>query len=82
MAVVIRLARGGCRNTPKYRITVADSRFFRDHRFLEVIGYYNPAPKGQAKGVEINQERLNYWISKGAVPSDRVLNVLKETKKV
>lgn len=77
MPVVIRLARTGTKHKPKYRITVADSRAYVTGKFLEVIGSYNPVPRGQEKKVELDQERLQDWIKKGAQPSDRVKHVMK-----
>lgn len=76
MPVVIRLARFGSIHKPKYRITVADSRFAAKKRFLEVIGHFNPAPKGQEKGLVVNLERAKEWIHLGAQPSDRVKKLL------
>lgn len=77
MAVVIRLARTGAKHDPKYRVTVADSRRYVTGKFLEVIGYYNPLARGNDKKVEINLEKLNEWIKKGAQPTDRVKHVIK-----
>lgn len=72
--VVIRLKRAGKRNAPFYHIVVADSRFPRDGRFLEKIGYYNPLKKTDQKAEKftINIERYNYWVSVGAQPSETV----------
>lgn len=81
MSVVIRLSRGGCRNHPQYRVAVADSRQFRDGKFLEILGYYNPSPSGQAKELELNQERMQYWVNNGAQVSDRVRNLVKASSK-
>jgi small subunit ribosomal protein S16 len=77
MAVVIRLARTGAKHDPKYRVTVADSRRYVTGKFLEVIGYYNPLARGNDKKVELNLEKLNEWIKKGALPTDRVKHVIK-----
>ncbi|MDR0303611.1 MAG: 30S ribosomal protein S16 [Chitinispirillales bacterium] len=73
--VSIRLARGGKKKKPFYRIVAADSRAPRDGRFLEVLGYYNPvvAPKD----LKINLERVDYWISVGAKMSQTVENLRK-----
>lgn len=81
MAVVIRLSRGGCRNHPQYRVAVADSRKFRDGKFLEILGYYNPSPSGQAKEFVVDKDRVNYWIGNGAQVSDRVKSLLRESSK-
>ncbi len=75
--VVIRLARMGTKHTPKYRITVADSRRYVTSKYLEVLGYYIPTPKGQDKKVVVNMEKYNSWVSKGAQPTDRVKHVVK-----
>lgn len=77
MAVVIRLARTGSKHEPRYRITVADSRRYVTSKFLDILGHYNPLARGQEKKVELNQEKLNEWISKGALPTDRVKHVIK-----
>jgi len=68
--VRIRLARGGAKKKPYYRIVVADQRCKRDGRYLERIGFYNPMVKENR--VEIDAERLKHWLSVGAQPSDRV----------
>lgn len=77
MSVVIRLARFGTKHAPKYRITVADSRRYVNSKCLEVLGTYNPTPKGQDKKVVLDVEKANEWIKKGAQPSDRVKHVMK-----
>lgn len=75
--VVIRLARMGTKHAPKYRITVADSRRYVTSKYLEVLGYYIPTPRGQDKKVVVNMEKYNTWVSKGAQPTDRVKHVVK-----
>uniref|UniRef100_A0A7N0TWW4 Ribosomal protein S16 n=1 Tax=Kalanchoe fedtschenkoi TaxID=63787 RepID=A0A7N0TWW4_KALFE len=77
MVVRIRLSRFGCRNKPFYRVTAADSRCPRDGKHLEVLGYYNPLP-GQdgGKRMGLNFDRVKYWISVGAQPSDPVQRIL------
>ncbi len=75
--VVIRLARMGTKHTPKYRITVADSRRYVTSKYLEVLGYYIPTPKGQDKKVVVDMEKYNSWVAKGAQPTDRVKHVVK-----
>lgn len=82
MSVVIRLARGGCRNTAKYRIMVADSRKPHTGKFLEVLGYYNPVPSGKDKEFELNLERANFWMGQGALPTDRVKAIIQQAKKL
>lgn len=76
MAVRIRLKRMGALNDPHYRVVVADKRSPRDGRFIEEIGTYHPKIKGT--NFKINLERANYWISKGALPSDTVRSMLKK----
>ncbi len=78
--VVIRLARIGSTHRPKYRITVADQRRHATKRFIEVLGTFNPSPRGEEKKLDINVERVNEWISKGAQPSDRVKSLLKQAQ--
>ncbi|UYL08211.1 30S ribosomal protein S16 [Bdellovibrio sp. SKB1291214] len=77
MAVVIRLARMGAKHDPKYRITVADSRRYVTGKFLEVLGVYNPTPRGNDKKVELDLAKVEAWIKKGAQPTDRVKHVIK-----
>ncbi|KAI4344530.1 hypothetical protein L6164_011745 [Bauhinia variegata] len=77
MVVRLRLSRFGCRNKPFYRVMAADSRSPRDGKHLEVLGYYNPLP-GQdgEKRMGINFERVKYWLSVGAQPSEPVQRLL------
>lgn len=73
MALKLRMARGGRRNMPFHRIVVADSRAPRDGKFIEKLGTYNPLlPTDNPARVTLNAERIKYWLSKGAQPSDRV----------
>ena len=76
--LTIRLARSGAKKRPFYHISVADSRMPRDGRFVERVGYYNPIASGQEVRLEVDVERVDYWISQGAQPSERVLNLLKQ----
>jgi small subunit ribosomal protein S16 len=76
MAVKIRLRRVGARNTPAYRIVVADGRSPRDGRFIENIGTYDPIKT--TNNSMVNLDRANYWISKGAQPSNTVRSILKK----
>ncbi len=78
MAVVIRLARFGSTHAPKYRVTVADKRFWRDGRFLEVIGQFNPHPRGKEQGLKIDVARAEEWIKKGAQPTATVKKLIKQ----
>ena len=79
MAVSIRLRREGTKNVPVFRIVVADARSPRDGRFIEKLGTYDPQKKGVNFTVKL--DRANYWISKGAVPSDTVRSILKKAAK-
>jgi small subunit ribosomal protein S16 len=73
MALRIRMARGGAKKRPFYRIVVADSRSPRDGRFIERIGSYDPMlPQGNENRVKIDLEKAKEWLAKGALPSDRV----------
>ena len=80
--IVVRLARGGKKSKPFYRVVVADQRFPRDGRFIERLGYYNPVSNLQGdQVVEINLERLDHWVSKGAQMTPRVVKIVKQQKK-
>ncbi|WP_150523278.1 30S ribosomal protein S16 [Roseibium sediminis] len=73
MATKIRLARGGSKKRPYYRIVVADIRAPRDGRFIEKVGSYNPMlPKDSEDRVKLDVERIQYWLGTGAKPTDRV----------
>jgi small subunit ribosomal protein S16 len=76
MAVRIRLRRTGRKNKPQYRIVVADSRSPRDGRFLEIIGQY--APRQGEKALNLDTGRANYWLDKGALPTDTVRSLLRK----
>ncbi|MFY0679664.1 MAG: 30S ribosomal protein S16 [Thalassovita sp.] len=78
MAMKIRLARGGSKKRPFYRVVAADSRMPRDGRFIEKLGTYNPLlPKDSEERVKLDMERVQYWLSQGAQPSDRVSRFLE-----
>ncbi len=78
MAMKIRLARGGSKKRPFYAIVAADSRMPRDGRFIEKLGTYNPMlPKDSEERVKMNMERVKYWMSEGAQPTDRVARMLE-----
>ena len=77
MAVKIRLRRTGAKKAPSYRVVVADSRYPRDGRFIEEIGYYNPMT--QPADIKVDGERAKYWIACGAQPTDTVRVLLKKT---
>jgi small subunit ribosomal protein S16 len=77
MALKIRLARGGAKKRPYYRIVVADSRSPRDGRYIERVGTYDPLlPKGSPDRIKLVEERVKHWLSHGAQPTDRVLRFL------
>lgn len=77
MAVKIRLARGGAKKRPYYRVVVADSRSPRDGKYIEKVGTHNPLlPKDHADRIKLDIERIEYWLGKGAKPTDRVARFL------
>jgi len=75
LAVRIRLARAGAKKKPFYRVVVTDSRSPRDGRFIEIVGRYNP--RTNPSTIEIDVDRINEWISKGASPSETVAKLLE-----
>ena len=77
MAVKIRLRRIGAKKAPFYRIVVADSRYPRDGRFIEEIGYYDPTKEPTV--VKVDAEKAQKWIKNGAQPTDTVKKILKDT---
>ncbi|WP_428355212.1 30S ribosomal protein S16 [Methyloprofundus sp.] len=79
--VVIRLARGGQKNRPFYHVVVTDSRNSRDGRYIERLGFFNPLAKGSEERLRLDEERVAYWQSKGAQPSERVAKLIKDAKK-
>ena len=76
MAVKIRLRRMGAKKAPFYRVVVADSRYPRDGRFIEEIGYYNPLTN--PVDIKIDSEKANKWLSNGAQPTETVKSLLKK----
>ena len=76
--VTIRLSRGGAKKKPFYHIVVTDSRNRRDGRYIERVGFFNPMAKGQEVRLNVEGERVKYWISQGAQTSERVGKLLKE----
>ena len=77
----IRLSLGGAKKRPVYKIVVADSRFPRDGRFIEKVGFFNPLlPKTKKERVTLEAERIKHWISKGAKPTLRVSRILGEAE--
>lgn len=78
--VVIRLARGGSKKRPFYHINVADSRSPRDGRFIERVGFFNPVARGAETEARMDMERVEYWIARGAQPTERVAQLIKAQK--
>jgi len=76
--VRIRMTRMGRTHSPFYRINAIEKRNQRDGRALEELGYYNPIAKGQEKELVLNKERIEYWLSVGAQPSETVRNMFKK----
>ncbi|MEM7506883.1 MAG: 30S ribosomal protein S16 [Pseudomonadota bacterium] len=78
MAIKIRLARGGSKKRPFYRIVAADSRMPRDGRYIERLGTYNPLlPKESEERVKMNMDRVQHWLGEGAQPTDRISRMLE-----
>ncbi|MFO7766923.1 MAG: 30S ribosomal protein S16 [Pelovirga sp.] len=77
MAVKIRLARGGAKKKPVYRVVIADERFPRDGRFIEVLGQYNPRLENVL--IDFKDERALEWLQKGAQPTDTVRRLLRQS---
>lgn len=75
MAVKVRMTRVGTRNSPVYRIVVADERSPRDGKFIELVGTYDPRPEKEA--VELDLDRIQYWITKGAKPTRTVSELIR-----
>lgn len=79
MAVAIRLRREGTTKRPYYRVVVADSRSPRDGKFIEMIGNYDPKKEGENANLDLS--RAEYWISKGAQPSDTVASIIRRVRR-
>ena len=79
--VTIRLARGGAKNRPFYHVVVTDSRNSRDGRYIERLGFFNPFARGNEERLRLEDERIAYWKSVGAQPSDRVARLIKDASK-
>jgi len=78
MAMKIRLARGGSKKRPFYRVVATDSRMPRDGRFIEKLGTYNPLlAKDSEERVKLDLDRIKYWLCEGAQPTDRVARMLE-----
>ena len=77
----LRLSRGGTKKRPVYKVVVADSRFARDGRFIEKVGFLNPLlPKDKKERVGLEAERIKYWLDQGAQPTTRVARILGENE--
>ncbi len=76
--VTIRLSRAGSKKRPFYHLTVTDSRNPRDGRFIERVGFFNPIARGQEERLRVDNDRIDYWVSKGAQVSDRVAKLVKD----
>jgi len=74
--VVIRLSRGGAKKRPFYHLTVTDSRNPRDGSFIERVGFFNPIASGKEERLRVDQARVDFWVSKGALLSPRVEKLL------
>ena|SRR6056300_1336052 len=75
----IRMSRGGAKKRPVYKIVIADSRKPRDGRFIEKVGFFNPLlPKDKKERLNLDVDRIKYWLEKGAKPSDRIARFLGE----
>ena len=81
MAVKIRLQRGGATHAPHYRVVVTDVRSPRDGRFVERVGTYDPKNKDESKQLNLELERVDYWLGVGAQPSDTVRSLIKKARR-
>jgi len=77
--VTIRMARGGSKKRPFYKIVVTDSRKPRDSGYIERLGFFNPRAVGQEVRLELKQDRIDHWLKEGAQLSTRVATLLKES---
>jgi small subunit ribosomal protein S16 len=81
MSLKMRLARGGAKKRPFFRIVVADGRSPRDGRFIERLGHYNPLlPRDHPERLKFDLERVKYWLGKGAQPTERIRRFLADAK--
>ena len=77
----LRLSMGGTKKRPVYKIVVADSRFARDGRFIEKLGFFNPLmPKDKKERIGLEEDRIKYWLGQGAQPTSRVARILGENQ--
>ncbi len=80
MALKIRLQRFGAPHHPEYRVVVTESTRSRDGKFVENLGHYKVSPRGKDVEMNVNLDRLNYWLGVGAQPTDTVRSIIKKTK--
>ncbi len=78
--VTIRLSRGGAKNRPFYHVVVTDSRNSRDGRYIERLGFFNPLARGNEEKLRLDCDRVDYWKSNGAQPSERVARLIKDAR--
>lgn len=76
--VTIRLARGGAKKRPFYQVVVADHRSARNGRFIERVGFFNPLAREHEERIHLERDRIQYWITQGARPSERVAHLLAQ----
>ena len=79
--VTIRLTRRGAKKQPFYHVVVTDSRTRQGGHTLEQVGYFNPIPAGKQRRLELNLERIDYWVGKGARPSERVAELVAKQRR-
>lgn len=79
--VKIRLARGGAKKKPFYHIVVADIRARRDGRSIERLGFFDPVAKGKSEKLRVDLDRVDHWVSHGAIMSDRVASIVSNHRK-
>jgi small subunit ribosomal protein S16 len=79
--VTIRLTRRGAKKQPFYHVVVTDSRTRQGGQTLEQVGYFNPIPKGKQQRLELDLARIDYWVGKGAKPSERVAELVKKQRR-
>ena len=81
MALKIRLQRGGTSHRPRYRVVVAEATARRDGRFVEILGQYNPQARGQEKELNLKLDRIDYWRSVGAKPTDTARTLINRYRR-
>lgn len=79
--VTIRLTRGGQKKRPFYHVVATDRRNRRDGSYIERLGFFNPVATGQEERLKLDLERVQYWLSQGAQPSERVAGLIKQSQK-